>query len=113
MAQALYNKSAKLLEGFKKVSQFIGVKIAAEKPNSLLRKFSIIFVGVALIPFIILFYLHSLYDESHRFIQILDAHFSLILVYYRSNLHTWFFRDAHDSQKNCFINGNCKKIGNR
>jgi HD-GYP domain-containing protein (c-di-GMP phosphodiesterase class II) len=50
------------------------------KSQSLLRKFSIIFVGVALIPFIILFFLHSLYDESHRFIQILDAHFSLIIV---------------------------------
>ncbi len=49
------------------------------KSKSLLRKFSIIFVGVALIPFIILFFLHSLYDESHRFIQILDAHFSLII----------------------------------
>jgi putative nucleotidyltransferase with HDIG domain len=51
----------------------------ADKSNSLLRKFSIIFVGVALIPFIILFYLHSLYDESHRFIQIFDTHFSLII----------------------------------
>ena len=50
------------------------------KSQSLLRRFSIIFVGVALIPFIILFFLHSLYDESHRFIQILDAHFSLIIV---------------------------------
>jgi len=50
------------------------------KSKSLLRRFSIIFVGVALIPFIILFFLHSLYDESHRFIQILDAHFSLIIV---------------------------------
>ena len=78
MAQTL--KSAKLLEGFKKVSQFVGTKIAAEKPNSLLRKFSIIFVGIALIPFIILFYLHSLYDESHRSIQILDTYFSLILI---------------------------------
>ncbi|OGP68909.1 MAG: hypothetical protein A2031_05895 [Deltaproteobacteria bacterium RBG_19FT_COMBO_43_11] len=50
------------------------------RSKSLLRKFSIIFVGVALIPFIILFFLHSLYDESHRFIQILDAHFSLIIT---------------------------------
>jgi len=54
--------------------------MAAKNSKSLLRKFSIIFVGIALIPFIILFYLHSLYDESHRFIQILDAHFSLILA---------------------------------
>jgi hypothetical protein len=53
--------------------------MAQDKSNSLLRKFSIIFVGVALIPFIILFYLHSLYDESHRFIQILDTNFSLII----------------------------------
>lgn len=50
------------------------------RSKSLLRKFSIIFVGVALIPFIVLYFLHSLYDESHRFIQILDAHFSLIIA---------------------------------
>ncbi len=49
------------------------------RSKSLLRRFSIIFVGVALIPFIVLFFLHSLYDESHRFIQILDTHFSLII----------------------------------
>jgi response regulator RpfG family c-di-GMP phosphodiesterase len=60
--------------------QFIGAIMTAVKSKSVLRKFSIIFVGVALIPFIILFYLHSLYDESHSFIQILDVHFSLILV---------------------------------
>jgi putative nucleotidyltransferase with HDIG domain len=54
--------------------------MTADKSRSLLRKFSIIFVGVALIPFIILFYLHSLYDESHSFIQILDTNFSLIII---------------------------------
>jgi HD-GYP domain-containing protein (c-di-GMP phosphodiesterase class II) len=51
----------------------------AFKSKSLLRRFSIIFVGVALIPLIVLYYLYSLYDESHRFIRILDAHFSLII----------------------------------
>ncbi len=50
------------------------------KPKSIFRKFSIIFVGVSLIPLIVLYYLYSLYDESHRFIQIWDAHFSLIIV---------------------------------
>ncbi|OGP89907.1 MAG: hypothetical protein A2031_06730 [Deltaproteobacteria bacterium RBG_19FT_COMBO_43_11] len=50
------------------------------RSQSLLRRFSIIFVGVALTPFIILFFLHSLYDKSHRFIKILDAHFSLIIA---------------------------------
>jgi response regulator RpfG family c-di-GMP phosphodiesterase len=53
--------------------------MAAVKSRSLLRKFSIIFVGVALIPFIILFYLYSLYDQNREFIKILDTHFSLIL----------------------------------
>ena len=53
--------------------------MVAVKSKSLLRKFSIIFVGVALIPFIILFYLYSLYDQDRKFIQILDTHFSLIL----------------------------------
>ena len=33
-----------------------------------------------MIPFIILFYLHSLYDESHSFIRILDTNFSLIMA---------------------------------
>jgi HD-GYP domain-containing protein (c-di-GMP phosphodiesterase class II) len=50
------------------------------RSKSLLRRFSIIFVGVALIPLIVLYFLHSLYDESHRFIQILDAQFSLIIA---------------------------------
>jgi len=47
------------------------------KSKPLLRRFAIIFVGAALIPIIVLYYLYSLYDESHRFIQILDTHFSL------------------------------------
>ncbi len=56
------------------------IKKMAIKSKSLLRRFSIIFVGVALIPLIILFYLNSLYDESNRVIQILNVHFSLIII---------------------------------
>lgn len=53
--------------------------MVAVKSKSLLRKFSIIFIGVSLIPFIILFYLYSLYDQKGELIQILDTHFSLIM----------------------------------
>lgn len=50
------------------------------KSNSLLRRFSIFYVGFALIPIIVLFYLHSLYDETSSFIRISDTLFSLLLV---------------------------------
>jgi HD-GYP domain-containing protein (c-di-GMP phosphodiesterase class II) len=50
------------------------------KADSLLRKFSIFYVGFAVIPIIILFYLYSLYDETHTLIQLSDAHFTILLV---------------------------------
>lgn len=50
------------------------------KSDSLLRRFSIFYVGFAVIPIIILFYLHSLYDDTGSFIIISDDHFSLLLV---------------------------------
>ncbi|MFH1079637.1 MAG: HD domain-containing phosphohydrolase [Pseudomonadota bacterium] len=45
-----------------------------------MRKFSIFYVGFAVIPVIVLFYLHSLYDETGGFIRISDTHFSLLLI---------------------------------
>jgi len=53
--------------------------MASINSKSLLRKFSIIFIGISLIPLIILFYLYSLFDESHQFIRIVNSHFALII----------------------------------
>jgi len=58
----------------------IGEIMTTPKSNSLLRRFSIFYVGFAVIPIIILFYLHSLYDETGSFIRISDTHFTLLLV---------------------------------
>lgn len=50
------------------------------KSNSLLRRFSILCVGFAVIPITIFFYLNSLYDEGNSFIKISSQHFSLLSV---------------------------------
>lgn len=50
------------------------------KSDSLLRSFSIFYVGFAVIPIIVLYYLHSLYDETGSFIRISDTQFILLLV---------------------------------
>jgi hypothetical protein len=50
------------------------------KSDSLLRRFSIFYVGFAVIPIMVLYYLQSLYDETSNFIRISDTQFSLLLV---------------------------------
>jgi len=50
------------------------------KSDSLLRRFSIYYIGFAVIPMIVLYYLHSLYDETKSFINISDTRFSLLLI---------------------------------
>lgn len=54
--------------------------MATPKSDSLLRKFSIFYMGFAVIPVVVLFYLHGLYDESGRVILISDNHFTLLLI---------------------------------
>jgi len=54
--------------------------MTAPKSDSLLRRFSIFYIGFAVIPMIVLYYLHSLYDETKSFINISDTQFSLLLV---------------------------------
>jgi len=50
------------------------------KSSSLLRRFSILYWGLSVMPIIILFYLYSLYDNSKSFIRITDNNFSLLLI---------------------------------
>jgi HD-GYP domain-containing protein (c-di-GMP phosphodiesterase class II) len=54
--------------------------MTAPKADSLLRRFSIFYVGFAVIPIVILFYIYSLYDETGSFIRLSDDHFSLLLI---------------------------------
>jgi HD-GYP domain-containing protein (c-di-GMP phosphodiesterase class II) len=54
--------------------------MTAPKSDSLLRRFSIFYIGFAVIPMIVLYYLHSLYDETKSFINISDTQFSLLLI---------------------------------
>jgi len=52
----------------------IGEIMTTPKSNSLLRRFSIFYVGFALIPIIILFSLDSLYDETRIVLSTLGPH---------------------------------------
>jgi hypothetical protein len=49
------------------------------KSDSLLKRFSFFYVGFAVIPMTVLFYLHSLYDETQSSIPISDTQFTLLL----------------------------------
>lgn len=54
--------------------------MVAVKSNSLIRKFAIIFVGVALLPFVILYYLYAQFEESEKLADIFSVNFGVILI---------------------------------
>lgn len=54
--------------------------MSAVKSKSLIRNFSIIFVLVALVPFIVLYYLYVYLDESQKNVSIFNINFTIILI---------------------------------
>jgi len=54
--------------------------MSAVKSKSLIRTFSIIFVLVALVPFIVLYYLYVYLDESKKSVSIFNINLTIILI---------------------------------
>jgi len=50
------------------------------KSGSLVRRFSIIYWGLSVMPIVVLFYLYTLYDDSKSLIHISNNTFSLLLI---------------------------------
>jgi len=49
------------------------------KQKSLLRRFSLIFIGIALVPFLVLYYLYAQFQENQKFAALFSIHFGIIL----------------------------------
>jgi len=54
--------------------------MVSPKSGSLVRRFSILYWGLSVMPIVILFYLYTLYDESKSFIPISNNNFSILLI---------------------------------
>jgi HD-GYP domain-containing protein (c-di-GMP phosphodiesterase class II) len=61
------------------------------KRGSLLRKFSVLYVGFALIPFLLFFYLYSRYDPTHSHILVSKNYLSILILLVGAGCLAGFF----------------------